>query len=63
MENYTKDNGISLYHGRGELRFSKDHYNGSFRNSLFHGQGKRTWESGDVYEGRFRDGRRDGRVI
>ena len=33
------------------------------RNSFVDGQGKRTFDSGDVYEGRFRNGRPDGRGV
>jgi hypothetical protein len=37
-----------------------DRYEGSFRKGLPHGKGTYTWSSGDVYEGQWNNGRREG---
>ena len=35
---------------------SGDQYDGQFKNNKFHGKGKYTWNTGDVYEGGFVNG-------
>ena len=49
-------------HGQGELiaTFGGGGYVGEWKNGVYHGQGKKTWHTGDVYEGEWKLGKRHG---
>jgi len=49
-----------LAHGIGIAK-GMDTYEGKFKNGYPHGQGVYTWRNGDVYEGNWSEGKRDGK--
>ena len=46
--------------GYGEFTNSSGNYIGEFKNNLFHGQGKYTWNNGDIFNGEFKEGLENG---
>jgi len=53
---------VVLRYGQvGRMLFSKERYQGEWKDGKFHGRGKYTWADGAVYEGEFQDGEFHGR--
>lgn len=49
-----------LAHGKG-IATGIDTYKGKFKNGFPHGQGVYTWKNGDIYDGNWKEGKRDGK--
>ncbi len=70
VEDYEYDGGIyagqinsdGLPHGFGSIRWDEYEctYEGDWENGAINGRGKKTWDSGDVFEGTFVDGQLSG---
>jgi hypothetical protein len=56
---YEGDCKNGLAHGKGQA-FGKDTYTGSFKNGLPHGKGIYKWSTGEVYDGEWNMGKREG---
>ncbi|HAQ65755.1 MAG TPA: hypothetical protein DCR43_07895 [Bacteroidales bacterium] len=56
---YTGDCRRGLAHGDGEA-WGVDHYTGHFKKGLPNGNGRYVWRNGDVYDGEWSNGNREG---
>ena len=46
--------------GKGEMKFSSGTYSGDWKDGIRHGQGKFTWDNGDIYTGNWSEDKRHG---
>jgi len=59
-ENYEGDCKNGFAHGKGKA-FGIDSYEGKFKKGLPHGYGVYKWKNGNIYEGDWREGERNGK--